>query len=68
VLSALNQTAIFVAHMDWEIETKEIKCLLTSVKELDLLSLTRGVRSLREGCILGKLQAINIDISSIIYL
>jgi hypothetical protein len=37
--------------MDFEIETKEVKCLLTFVKELDSLSLTRGLRSRREGCI-----------------
>jgi hypothetical protein len=54
--------------MDWEIETKEVKCLLTSVKERVLLSLTRGLRSLREGCTRGKLQAININIGWIIYL
>jgi hypothetical protein len=54
--------------MDWEIETKEIKCLLTFVKELDSLSLTHGLRSLIEGSIPGKLQVINIDISWIIYL
>jgi exonuclease III len=46
----INLTVIFVTHMDWEIETKEVKCLLTSVKERALLSLTRGLRSLREGC------------------
>jgi hypothetical protein len=68
LLSAINQTVIFVAHMDWEIKTKEVKCLLTFVKELDSLSLTRGLRSLREGCITGKLQVINIDISWIMYL
>jgi hypothetical protein len=28
---------IFVAHMDWEIETKEIKCIWTFVTELDSL-------------------------------
>jgi hypothetical protein len=66
VLSAISQTVIFVAHLDWEIETKEITCLLTSLKERDLLSLTRGLRSLREGCTRGKLQPINIDISWII--
>jgi hypothetical protein len=49
--------------MAWEIETKEVKCLLTFVVELDLLSLTHDLRSLREGCTPGKLQAINIDIS-----
>jgi exonuclease III len=58
----------FVDHMDWGRETKETKCLLTSVKELYSLSLTRGLRSLRENCILGKLQAIDIGISWIIYL
>jgi hypothetical protein len=58
---------IFVAHMDWNIETKEVKCFLTSVKERDL-SLTRALRSLGEDCIPGKLKAINIDISWIIYL
>jgi hypothetical protein len=67
VLSAVNRTVIFLAHMGWEIETKEVKFLLTSVKR-DLLSLTRGLRSLREGCARGKLQAINIDTSWIIYL
>jgi hypothetical protein len=30
--------------MDWEIETKEVKCLLISVNERDLLSLTRGFK------------------------
>jgi hypothetical protein len=54
--------------MDWETETKEVKCILTFVKELDLLSLTRGLRSLREGCTPGKLLVNNIDISWIIYL
>jgi exonuclease III len=43
----LNQTVIIVAHMDWEVETKEVKCLLTFVEELDSLSLTRNLRSLR---------------------
>jgi hypothetical protein len=47
---------------------KKVKCLLTFVEELDSLSLIRDLRNLREGCISGKLQAINIDISWIIYL
>jgi hypothetical protein len=52
-------TVIFVGHMDWETETKEVKFLLTLVREMDLLSPTRSSRSLRGG----KLQAITIDIS-----
>jgi hypothetical protein len=64
----INQTGIFVDHMDWERGTKEGKCLLTFVKELDWSSSTRGSRSLREGYIPGNLQEINIDISWIIYL
>jgi hypothetical protein len=55
-------------NMDWEVEAKEVKCLLASVKVWDLLSLTRALRSLREGCTRGKLQAIYIDISWIIYM
>jgi predicted phosphohydrolase len=41
-----NQTVIFAAHIDWEIETKEVKCLLTCVEELDSLSLTCGLKRL----------------------
>jgi hypothetical protein len=26
VLPVIKQTVIFVAHMDWEIETKEVNC------------------------------------------
>jgi hypothetical protein len=48
VLLAINETVIFVTSVDREIETKQVKCLLTFVEELDLLSLTRGLRSLRE--------------------
>jgi hypothetical protein len=43
--------------MDWEIKTKDIKFLLAFVEELDSLSVTRGLRNLREGCTRGKLQA-----------
>jgi hypothetical protein len=50
-----------------EIETEEVKCFLNSVTERDLLPLISGLRSLRKGCIPGKLQANNIDISWIIY-
>jgi hypothetical protein len=64
----INQTGIFVDHTDWERETKEGKCLLTFVKELDRSSPTRGLGSLREGYIPGNLQEINIDISWITYL
>jgi hypothetical protein len=64
----INQTEIFVDHMDWDRETKEGKCLLTFVKELDWSSPTHGLRSLGEGYMPGNLQEINIDISWITYL
>jgi hypothetical protein len=36
--------------MDWEGEIREVKCSLTSLKEMDLLSPTCGLKPLREGC------------------
>jgi hypothetical protein len=47
----MNEMVIFVAPVDWEIETNYDKCLLTFVEELDMLSQACGLRSLREGCI-----------------
>jgi hypothetical protein len=34
----INHIRTLLDHMDWEEEIREVKCLLTFVKEMDLLS------------------------------
>jgi hypothetical protein len=62
------QIETFLDHMNWERETGEVKCSSTSMKEMDLLSPTHGLESLRENCSPGKHQEIEIDISLAVYL
>ena len=50
-------------HMDLEEEIREVKCLSTFMKGLDLSSTTHGLRNLREHCKLGKDQKIEDDTS-----
>jgi hypothetical protein len=49
--------------MDWEREVREVKCSSTFVKGMDLSSPAHGLRSLREGCALGKYQEIKIYVT-----
>jgi hypothetical protein len=57
-----------IIMVDWEGETREVKCSSTFVKGMDLSSPTHGLRSLREDCTCGKHQEIKIDFSWTIYL
>jgi hypothetical protein len=46
----VNHTETLLDHMDWEGEIREMKCLLTLVKGMDLSSPTHRLRSLSEYC------------------
>lgn len=50
-------------YMDLEEEIREVKCLSTFMKGLDLSSPKHGLRNLRELCKLGKNQKIEVDTS-----
>jgi hypothetical protein len=43
----VNQIETLLDHMDWERETREVKCSLTFVKEINSLLPTHGLNSLR---------------------
>ena len=45
-----------------EEEIRRVKCSLIFVKEMDMISLTHGLKSLREDCKPGKHQDIEINI------
>jgi hypothetical protein len=63
-----NHVKTLLDQMDWEGEIREVNCSLTFVKEMDLLLVTYCLKSLREGCTLGKHQEIKMDISWTKYL
>jgi len=49
--------------MDLEEEIRQVKCLSTFMKGLDLSSPAHGLRNLRERCKAGKNQKIEVDTS-----
>jgi exonuclease III len=50
-------------HMELEEEIREVKCLSTFMKGLELSSPTHGLRNIREHCKPGKNQKIEVDTS-----
>jgi hypothetical protein len=62
-LFSINAIETFLEHMDCEGEITEARSSLTFVKEMELLSPTHGMKSLREVRTPGKDQETEIDIS-----
>jgi hypothetical protein len=50
-------------HLDWEGGIRDAKCLLTSVKGMDLIQQTHGSKSLKGDCTPGNHQRIRVDIN-----
>jgi len=46
----MNHTETLLDHMDWEGEIREVKCLVTLVKGMDLSSPTHHLCRLSEDC------------------
>lgn len=58
----INHTETCLDRMDWEGEIREVKFPSTFVKEMNL-SPTHGFRSVREECLPGQHQKIEIDMN-----